>query len=77
MMFPISDWRKCNKFDLTADVHYFWLEKCVINLIWLMFPISDWSIIIIGPGGLQLVVSHLFAVPVLVVWEGLEQKVSN
>jgi hypothetical protein len=31
---------------------------------------------LIGPGGLLLVVSHLFAVPLLVLWAGLE-KVNN
>ncbi len=30
--------------------------------------LSDLSIIMIGPGGLLLVVSQLFAVPVLVLW---------
>ncbi len=28
----------------------------------------------IGPGGLLLVVSHLFAISVLVLWVGLETK---
>jgi len=32
---------------------------------------------LIGPGGLLLIVSHLFAVPVLVLWAGLEKKVNN
>jgi len=36
--------------------------------------VSDWPIIIIGPGGLLLVVPHLFAVPVLVLWVGLPKK---
>jgi hypothetical protein len=27
-----------------------------------------------GPGGLLLVISYLFAVPILVLWVGLEKK---
>jgi hypothetical protein len=30
-------------------------EKCEINMIWLLFPVFDWSIIMIRPGGLLLV----------------------
>ncbi len=37
-------------------------EKSVINMI-LLFPVFDWRIIMIGPGGLLLVVSHLFCSP--------------
>jgi hypothetical protein len=33
-------------------------------------------LLLIGPGGLLLVVSHIFAVPVLVLWVGLE-KINN
>jgi hypothetical protein len=40
-------------------------EKSVINMI-LLFPVFDWRIIMIGPGGLLLVVSHLFADSVFV-----------
>jgi hypothetical protein len=29
----------------------------------MLLPVTDWPIIMIGPGGLLLVVSHLFAVP--------------
>ncbi len=36
--------------------------------------LSDWVHSLIGPSGLLLVVSHLFAVPVLVLWEGLEKS---
>ncbi len=46
-------------------------EKSVMNMIWLLFSISDWPIIMIRPGGLLLVVvvpHHLFVVPVLVLW---------
>jgi hypothetical protein len=39
------------------------LEKSVINMISLLLPVFDWSIIMIGPGGLLLVSSYLFAVP--------------
>jgi hypothetical protein len=34
----------------------------------------NWPIIMIGPGGLLLVVFHLFAVSVLVLWVGLEKS---
>jgi hypothetical protein len=27
-------------------------EKSVINMIWLLLPVSDWSIIMISAGGL-------------------------
>jgi hypothetical protein len=46
----------------------------VINNIWLVLPLSDWPIIIIGSSGLLLVVSHLFAVPVLDLWVRLKNK---
>jgi hypothetical protein len=40
-------------------------EKTIINVICLLLlPVFDWPNIMIGPGGLLLVVSHLFAVPV-------------
>jgi len=36
---------------------------------------SDWySLFMIGPGGFILVDSHLFAIPVLVLWVRLEKK---
>jgi hypothetical protein len=35
-------------------------------------PAVDWQHSLIGPGGLQQVVSHLFAFPDLVLWVGLE-----
>jgi len=44
----------------------------VINRIQLLLHVSDWPIIMIGPGGLLLVVPHLFAVPVSVLWVGLQ-----
>jgi hypothetical protein len=43
-------------------------------MLWLLIPVSDWPIIMIGPGGLVLVVSPLSAVPVLVSWVGLEKS---
>ncbi len=43
-------------------------EKSVINMIWLLLSVSDWPIIIIGPGGLLLVVPLVFVVPLLVLW---------
>jgi hypothetical protein len=36
-----------------------------------------WLIIMIGLGGLLLVVSHLFTVPVLVLGVGLKKKPTN
>ncbi len=36
--------------------------------------VSDWSIIMIGPGGLLLVVPQLFVVPVSVLWVGLQKS---
>jgi len=36
--------------------------------------VSDWPIIMIRPGGLLLVVSHLFLVPVSVLWVGLQKS---
>jgi hypothetical protein len=42
-------------------------EKSVINMILLLISVSDWPIIMIGPGGLLLVIPHLFAVPVSVL----------
>jgi hypothetical protein len=46
------------------------LEKSVINMIWLPIPLFDWPIIMIRPGGLLLVVPHLFAVPLSVLSVG-------
>ncbi len=49
-------------------------EKSVINMVWLLLLVSDWPIITVGPGGLPLVVSDLFAVPILVLWAGLQKS---
>ncbi len=49
-------------------------EKTVVNLIRPLLPDSDWPIIIIGLGGLLLVVSHLFAVSVSVLWVGFQKS---
>jgi len=43
----------------------------LINMIWLLVSIFNWPIIMIGPGGLLLVVPHLFAVP---GYGGVEKK---
>jgi hypothetical protein len=48
-------------------------EKSVINMIWLF--LIDCPIIIIGPGGLLLVVPHLYAIPVSVLWVGLHKSI--
>jgi hypothetical protein len=52
-------------------------QKIVINMIWLVLPVSDWPSIMIDPGGLLLVPSHPFRVLVLVLWVGLEKKKVN
>jgi len=45
------------------------------RVYWLLFPVSDWVDSLIGPSGLLLVVSpHLLAVPISVLWVGLEKK---
>jgi hypothetical protein len=44
-----------------------------LNCIYGMLPVLDW----IAPGGLLLVVSHIFAVPILVLRVGLGKKVNN
>ncbi len=49
-------------------------EKSVVNMIWLLLPGSDWLFIMIGPSGLLLVSSHLFAVSILM---GRVQKKVN
>jgi hypothetical protein len=46
-------------------------KKSVINTIWLVLSISDWLIMMIGPGGLLLVVPHLV---VSVSWAGLQES---
>jgi hypothetical protein len=53
------------------------VKKSVINTISPLFPVSDWPIIMIRPGGLLLVVSHLFAVSVSFVWVRLQEKVNK
>ncbi len=42
-------------------------QKSVISMISLLLSVSHWPIIMIGPGGLLLVVHHLFAIPVSVL----------
>jgi hypothetical protein len=54
------------------------IKKSVINTISLLLPpVSDWPIIMIRPGGLPSVVSHLFAVSVSIVWVRLQEKVNK
>jgi hypothetical protein len=42
-------------------------------MIRLLLSVSNWPIIMIRPGGLLLVVPHLFVVLVSVFWVGLQQ----
>jgi hypothetical protein len=49
-------------------------EKRVKKMIWLLFIVSDWPIILIGPGGLLLVIPYLSAVPVSVFMGGVEKR---
>jgi hypothetical protein len=28
-------------------------EKSVVNMIWVLLPVFDWPIIVIGPGGFE------------------------
>ncbi len=43
-------------------------EKSGINVISLLLSVSDWLIIMIGPSGLLLLVPHLFALPVSILY---------
>ncbi len=49
-------------------------EKSVLNMIYQLLSVSDWPIVMIGPGGLLLVVPHRFAVLVSVLWVGLQES---
>jgi len=40
----------------------------------IIFHILDWSLIVNGPSVLLSLVSHLFAITILVVWVGLEKN---
>jgi hypothetical protein len=40
----------------------------------MLIPISNWPTVRIGVGSLLLVVSHIIAVPVLVLWVALKKK---
>jgi hypothetical protein len=52
-------------------------KKSVLYMMCLLLSVSECPIITIGPGGLLLVVLHLFAVhPVSVLWFGVP-KVNN
>jgi hypothetical protein len=47
---------------------YYLPENSAITIIWvLLLLVFDWSIIMIGPSSFLLVISHLFAIPVLVL----------
>jgi hypothetical protein len=52
------------------------VQQSLMNMIYLLLPVSDWLTIMLDSGGLLSVVSCLFAVPVLNLWVGLE-KVNN
>ncbi len=39
-----------------------------------MLSVSDWPIITTRPGGLLLLVPHVFALPVSVLWVGLQER---
>jgi hypothetical protein len=43
-------------------------------MIELLLCVSDWHMVIIGRGGSLLVVPHLFAVPVSVLWVRLQKS---
>jgi hypothetical protein len=49
-------------------------EKSLINMISLLLSVSYWPRVLIGAGGLLLVIPHLFAVPVSILWVGLPKK---
>ncbi len=44
-------------------------------MVSLLLSVSDWPIIMIRPGGLLLVVPHIFAAPVSVSWVGLQNSI--
>jgi hypothetical protein len=71
-----SAWLPCLRWLVsgTATVAVHLQKKSVINMIWLLVSVSDWPIILIRPGGLLLVVPHLFAVPVSVLSMGLQKS---
>jgi len=46
----------------------------IFKNILFVLTVSDWPIIMIAPGGLLLVVPHVFAVPVSVLWVGLQKS---
>jgi len=50
------------------------LEKATANPNTYFGRAVDWLDSLIGPGGLLLVISHQFAVPILVLWAGLEKS---
>jgi hypothetical protein len=67
-----KDAKGTNKMHKGCWGHYG--QKCFIFLYYFGLDISDWSIIMIAPGGLLLVVPHVYAVPVTVLLVGLPKK---
>jgi hypothetical protein len=51
------------------------LEKSVINMIWLLLPIFDWSIVNDWSKWFAISSSHLFVVPISVLWVGLQKNI--
>ncbi len=50
------------------------INKTQPNRTYWLVHVSEWLDCLIGPGGLLLVVSHVFAVPISVLWVGLEKS---
>jgi hypothetical protein len=79
----LCDFSSITMYNLWWSLLAIWYEpaeKGLIHMIWLLLSISDWSIIMICPGGLLLVVPHLFAVllvSVSVSWVELQKKGNN
>ncbi len=67
--------RHCLQWTAQAQQHYKPAKKSVLNMNLLLLSVSDWPIIMIGPGGSLLVVHHLFSVLVTVVWVGLQKSI--
>jgi hypothetical protein len=56
LVFARSCLRLCKRGTATKAEHL--PEKSVINMIWLLFPVSDWPIIWIARGGFLWIVSY-------------------
>jgi hypothetical protein len=68
----ISAAENSNKFQKPR----FWKGKSVEDVVTLG-PTAQATLVMIGSGGLLLVVSHLFGVPVLVLWVPSWKKLNN